>query len=76
LHRRAAGRVRFWRMDVAAYQRSRSDEDISDRLSKLEGIHLPELAPVIDELKKTKKAGYQEGLISELIADLQKEYGA
>ncbi|MFB5198407.1 TIGR02679 family protein [Bacillus sp. AFS073361] len=66
--------VTYWRMDLASYETIISDEDISNRLSKMDAITSSELNEVVDALKKRKMAGYQEGLINELVNDIRREY--
>lgn len=61
----------LWRMDREAYELSLSNEDISERLAKLNRIKNPELNDVISMMRKVKRAGYQEGLLSYLISDIQ-----
>jgi uncharacterized protein (TIGR02679 family) len=67
-------RVTFWRMDCESYEKSVSDEDISSRLSKMDAITSPELVEVANVLKSKGKAGYQEGLVNELIEDIKREF--
>lgn len=57
-------------MDCEAYALSVSNEDISDRLPKLDRITSPELEAVINLMRKVKRAGYQEGILSLLIIDM------
>ncbi|GAB3798019.1 TIGR02679 family protein [Virgibacillus kimchii] len=65
--------VKLWKMDVASYRRSVTDIEISEeRLNKLSSIKSAELTPVVDALKQTKKAGYQEALVPEMIRELEK----
>lgn len=58
-------------MDCEAYELSVSNEDISDRLPKLDRIASPELEDVINLMRKVKRAGYQEGILSLLIIDMK-----
>lgn len=60
-----------WRMDLDSYEKSLSEEDISNRLSKIESITSSELSEVVSALKYRKKAGYQEGLVNELVIDIK-----
>ena len=60
----------LWRMDKEAYKESVSNEDISDRLSKLERITSPELFDVINLMREVKMAGYQEAIVENLIRDV------
>lgn len=72
LQKRHPFHVKQWLMDVPSYERSLSDVDISDRLSKLSAITDPEQQEVIRKMKEYGKAGYQEALLEEMIADLRK----
>ncbi|ETI68931.1 TIGR02679 family protein [Neobacillus vireti] len=71
---RYQGHVTCWRMDVESYDKTISDEDISGRLSKLESITAPELLEVVNVLKMRQKAGYQEGLVEQLVQDIKNEF--
>jgi uncharacterized protein (TIGR02679 family) len=72
LKRRYKEQVIIWRMDREAYEISVSDEDISNRLNKLDVITLPVWKDVINVIRKVKKAGYQEAIVSFLINDIKK----
>ena len=74
LEKRYPGHVHFWRMGAEEYQLVMSDEDISSRISQLDSITSPELAAAAAAIKKQKKAGYQEGLLEQLVQDIKKEY--
>lgn len=55
------GKFHFWHMDPEDYNKSRSEEVISDRRMKiLDKITDVRLISVVDEIKKYKTAGYQE----------------
>ncbi|EKN67568.1 hypothetical protein BABA_12575 [Neobacillus bataviensis LMG 21833] len=69
---RYLGRVTCWRMDLESYEKSISAEDISGRLSKIDSITSPELVDVVNTMKIRKRAGYQEGLVFDLIQDINK----
>lgn len=66
--------VKFWRMDLDSYIKTLSDEDISSRLSKMQKITSPELKDVSNALYERKRAGYQEGIVPQLIKDIKQEY--
>lgn len=68
---RYPGRVNLWRMDADSYRKVISDEDITGRLAKLDGLTDSSLMAVADELRRSGKAGYQEGLIELLAGDLK-----
>lgn len=63
----------LWRMDREAYEQSLSNEDISERLPKLNRISNPELDDVISLMGDVKRAGYQEGILSYLISDIRRD---
>ena len=69
---RYPNQVAFWRMDQESYIKTISDEDISSRLPKMQKITSPELKEVSRVLTERKRAGYQEGLVSQLIDDIKK----
>jgi uncharacterized protein (TIGR02679 family) len=71
LKNRYNDQVTCWRMDKASYEKTISDEDISSRLSKMEFITSAELVDVVNALKNAKMAGYQEGIVNELIEDIK-----
>ena len=73
LQKRYKNRVFMWRMDVQSYEKTVSDEDISSRQTKLDTITSPELREVADLMKQRGKAGYQEGLVEELVSDILKD---
>ncbi|MFC5587388.1 TIGR02679 family protein [Sporosarcina soli] len=74
LKNRYGDRVIIWRMDKKSYEEILSDEDVSDRLSKIEAVTSPDLLEVADLMRIRKKAGYQEGLVTELVGDILKGY--
>lgn len=74
LKNRYQEQVFYWRMDVESYEKTISDEDISARIVKMESITSPELVEVVNALIERKKAGYQEGLVNELIQDIKNEF--
>jgi uncharacterized protein (TIGR02679 family) len=71
---RYPNQVKFWRMDLDSYIKTLSDEDISSRLSKMQKITSAELEEVTGALYVRKRAGYQEGVVKQLIEDIMKEY--
>lgn len=73
LKERYQDHVTIWRMDVDSYEKTISEEDISSRLSKMDPINSSELVEVINVIRVRKKAGYQEGLVSELVRDIESE---
>jgi uncharacterized protein (TIGR02679 family) len=74
LKERYQDRVSCWRMDLNSYEKTISDEDVSSRLSKMESVISAELEEVANAIKTNKKAGYQEGIIDELVEDIKSEF--
>ncbi|MCQ6274822.1 TIGR02679 family protein [Bacillus sp. V3B] len=72
LKQRYKDRVVLWRMDRESYESSLSNEDISNRLSKLDHIS-SEWNELISLMRNVKKAGYQEAIVSSLISDIKQE---
>lgn len=63
--------VHLWKMDRDSYEKSVADIELSnERLKKLDAICSPELMPVVENLRKRKKAGYQEALVYEMVREL------
>ncbi|WP_240190068.1 TIGR02679 family protein [Bacillus sp. P14.5] len=69
--RRYQDSVIFWRMDSNSYRKSISEEDITSRIGKLDSLQSQELTSVASLVKAEGKAGYQEGLIEDLIRDMR-----
>lgn len=67
-------RVTPWRMGVESYKKTLSDEDISGRLSKMESATSPDLFEVVKAIQYYKKAGYQEGLVNDLVSDIKSQF--
>ncbi|MDY3239378.1 MAG: TIGR02679 family protein [Anaerovoracaceae bacterium] len=64
--------VHLWRMGPEDYEKSRSEEEISDRrLSMLSRLQNPLLRSTAAQIQKEKKAGYQEALLDEMLADIR-----
>lgn len=72
LKKRYGDMLVLWRMDDKAYEQSLSNEDISARIAKLDGIASQEWEAVIELIREKKMAGYQEALVEELISDIQR----
>ncbi|WP_082194182.1 DUF2399 domain-containing protein [Bhargavaea cecembensis] len=70
LHR-YPGQAKLWRMDRDSYRAAISDEDITPRLAKLDGLEDPALTDLAAELRQVGKAGYQEGLLGSLAGDME-----
>jgi uncharacterized protein (TIGR02679 family) len=74
LCKRYKDKFHFLRYSVEDYLNALSSEGISNmRLAKLNKIESPELYNVIKEMRKIKKAGYQELILNELIGDIKQE---
>lgn len=43
----------------------------ADRLAKLFAIHCPHFADLVQKIRETKRAGYQEGLVEKLAEDMR-----
>lgn len=71
LRRRYQDKLVFWRMDQAAYEASLSNEEFTERISKLDSVSSQELENLVQMMKERKVAGYQEALVEELIRDIQ-----
>ncbi len=73
LKKRFGAQVHYWHYNVADYRLALSEEPISTRrLSQLTSIEDPELQPLIQAIRDTKKSGYQEKLLTSIITDLTK----
>ncbi|MBL4950750.1 TIGR02679 family protein [Neobacillus sp. YIM B02564] len=66
--------VTYWRMDAESYMKTISDEDITSRIAKLDTVTSPELSEVAAAIRLHQKAGYQEGILAELINDIKEEF--
>src|SRR5699024_2650155 len=72
LKKRYGDRLRYWHYDVEAYHKALSHLPISDRrLRQLNMVADPALTPLIDGLKKIRRSGYQEKLLSDIVQDLK-----
>lgn len=66
--------VHLWRMDEQDYRASISNETLSDKqLSSLAQLKNPMLRKTAEAVRKEKKAGYQENILSALLEDLHNE---
>ncbi len=64
----------LWRMDAESYIKSLSEEDITDRMAKLDKVDVANWAGLIELMRNRKGAGYQEALAEELIGDIKKGF--
>lgn len=63
--------VQMWRMDVEDYNKSISEEMLSERqLVKLDHLKNSTLCRTAESLRKEKRAGYQENLLIQLLHDV------
>ncbi|MFT9055670.1 MAG: TIGR02679 family protein [Ethanoligenens sp.] len=61
----------FWHLEKEDYYRSLSEESISSsRLTELDQLRSPDLQAVSSEIRKTRRAGYQELLLEQLLNGL------
>ncbi len=68
--------VRIWKMDLESYKKSITEVELStDRLQKLASITSSALIPVANELRRKKKAGYQEALVPDMVQELMMYLG-
>lgn len=71
LWKRYGNAVHLWHMDAGDYEKSISEEMLSERqMAKLERLVNPILRRTAESLRQSGKAGYQEHLLSELSADI------
>lgn len=64
--------VQLWLYGVSEYQLALSEVELEEeRLCRLQSITIPELLPVVEEMKVVKKAGYQEELVSLLFETMK-----
>ena len=64
--------VKLWRYDIANYKKCMSGTNLSEkRLKMLEKLNASNLTTIKNEIKHTKKAGYQEELIDLLVKDMK-----
>lgn len=71
LMKRYQNQLVLWRMDAADYERSISEEDISERMSKLGSVDPLIWKNIISTMTEKKKAAYQEALVDLLIGDIK-----
>ncbi|WP_157137167.1 TIGR02679 family protein [Desulfosporosinus youngiae] len=61
-----------WHYTVADYQLAQSEQVISpQRLKQLDRVVSSELVPLAEEILRAERAGYQEGILSELWRDIK-----
>ena len=63
----------MWRMSEGDYAKSLSEEEIgSISMKKLETVENPVLRETAREVRKKKRAGYQENILKELLEDINR----
>jgi len=73
LYDRYPEHVILWRMSEADYLNTSPKVRLSDeRLKKLNSLTHPELIAVAKRMQQTKKAGYQEALVKDMIEDINR----
>ncbi|MCI5494677.1 MAG: TIGR02679 family protein [Lachnospiraceae bacterium] len=71
LWRKYGDRIHVWRMSGDDYEKSLSEETIGNiSMKKLEAVENPVLCETAKEIRKKKKAGYQENILKDLLADM------
>ena len=74
---RYPSQAKSWHYTLADYRLAHSERVISpQRLKQLDRVVSPELVPLKEEIMRTARAGYQEGILSELWRDIQGSRGA
>lgn len=64
----------MWRMSGGDYERSLSEEVIGNiSMKKLETVANPILRETAGEVRKKKKAGYQENILTDLLEDMDRK---
>lgn len=74
LWKKYGDRIHVWRMSVEDYVKSLSEEEIGHvSIKKLETVENPVLRKTAKEVRKKKRAGYQENILKELLEDMELE---
>lgn len=74
LWRKYGDRIHVWRMSGGDYERSLSEEVIGNiSMKKLETVANPVLRETAGEVRKKKKAGYQENILTDLLEDMDRK---
>lgn len=73
LWRKYGDRIRVWRMSAEDYVKSISEEKIGNlSMKKLETVENPVLRETAKEVRKKKRAGYQENILKDLLEDMDR----
>ena len=71
LWRKYGDRIHVWRMSDEDYAKSLSEEGIGNiSMKKLETVENPILRETAKEVRKKKRAGYQENILKDLLEDM------
>ena len=71
LWRKYGDRIHVWRMSEEDYTKSLSEEEIGNiSMKKLESVENSVLRETAKEVRKRKKAGYQENILKDLLEDM------
>lgn len=74
LWRKYGDRIHVWRMSKEDYTKSLSEEEIGNiSMKKLEAVENPILRETSGEVRKKKKAGYQENILTDLLEDMDRK---
>lgn len=74
LWKKYGDRIHVWRMSVEDYVKSLSEEEIGNvSIKKLETVENPVLRKTAKEVRKKKRAGYQENILKDLLEDMELE---
>ena len=73
LWRKYGDRIHVWRMSEKDYVKSLSEEKIGNiSMKKLETVENPVLRETAKEVRKKKRAGYQENILKDLLEDMDR----
>ena len=74
LWKKYGDRIHVWRMSEEDYMKSLSEEEIGNvSIKKLETVENPVLRKTAKEVRKKKRAGYQENILKDLLEDMELE---
>ena len=74
LWRKYGDRIHVWRMSKEDYVKSLSEEEIGNiSMKKLEAVENPVLRETAKEVRKKKRAGYQENILIDLLEDMDRK---
>ena len=74
LWKKYGDRIHVWRMSEEDYVKNLSEEEIGNvSIKKLETVENPVLCKTAKEVRKKKRAGYQENILKDLLEDMELE---